>query len=32
MQRVFGLADSAEFSVKVQQDGFHGAGSEIDAE
>jgi hypothetical protein len=32
MQRVFGLADSTEVSAKVQQDGFHGAGSDIDAE
>jgi hypothetical protein len=32
MQRVFSLADRAEVSAKVQQDGFHGAGSDIDAE
>jgi hypothetical protein len=32
MQRIFGLADRAEVSAKVQQDGFHGAGSGIDAE
>jgi hypothetical protein len=32
MQRILGLADSAEVSAKVQQDGFHGTGSDIDAE
>jgi hypothetical protein len=32
MQRIFGLADSAQVPAKVQQDGFHGAGSDIDAE
>jgi hypothetical protein len=32
MERVFGLADGAEVSAKVQQDGFHGTGSGIDAE
>jgi hypothetical protein len=32
MQRIFGLADSAQVSAKVQQDGFHGTGSDIDAE
>jgi hypothetical protein len=32
MQRIFGLADRAQVSVKVQKDGFHGTGSDIDAE
>jgi hypothetical protein len=32
VQRILGLADRAEVSAKVQQDGFHGTGSDIDAE
>jgi hypothetical protein len=32
MERIFGLASGAEASAKVQQDGFHGTGSDIDAE
>jgi hypothetical protein len=32
VQRIFGLADGAEVAAQVQQDGFHGAGSDIDAE
>jgi hypothetical protein len=32
MEWILGLADGAEVSAKVQQDGFHGAGSDIDAE
>jgi hypothetical protein len=32
MQRVFSLANRAQVSAKVQQHGFHGAGSYIDAE
>jgi hypothetical protein len=32
VERIFGLADRAQVSAKVQQDGFHGAGSDIDAE
>jgi hypothetical protein len=32
MQRIFGLADRAQVSAKIQQDGLHGAGSDIDAE
>jgi len=32
MERIFGVADGAKASAKVQQDGFHGTGSDIDAE
>jgi hypothetical protein len=32
MERIFGLADGAEVSAQVQQDGFHGTGSGIEAE
>jgi hypothetical protein len=32
VERIFGLTSGAEVPAKVQQDGFHGAGSDIDAE
>jgi len=32
MKRIFGLADGAEVSAKVQKNGLHGTGSGIDSE
>jgi hypothetical protein len=32
MQRVFGLPSRTEVTAKIQQDGFHGTGSDVDAE
>jgi hypothetical protein len=32
MQRILALAGGAELAAKVQQDGFYGTGSDIDAQ